>query len=138
MLVFVWLISLGIIQVNDEAWGARLISHAVSGREDAFRNGVRARDRKCVISGEVRGVPWDNWVGLEAAHVFPLQQENLWLQHNYGRWITNMGSGGSTINSIQNGLLMSETIHSWFDQYLFSTNPDVSFPELTPETLILI
>jgi hypothetical protein len=127
-----WLIHLGTIQVSDEAWFARLISHAISGREDAFRNGVRARDGKCVISGEINDVaPWDVWVGLEAAHVFPLQQESLWIQHNYTLWITNMESGGSsTINSVQNGLLMSEAVHSRFDQYLFSVNPDVSISKL--------
>jgi hypothetical protein len=74
---------------------------------------------------------WDNWFGFEAGHVFPLQQESLWIQHNYARWITNTdNSRGSAINSIQNGLLMSGTYHSMFDQYIFSINPDVSIPEL--------
>lgn len=123
----------GNIQVSDEAWFARLISHAISGRDDAFRNGVRARDGKCVISGEINDVArWDVWVGFEAAHVFPLQQESLWIQHNYTRWITNMESGGGTaINSIQNGLLMSEAVHSRFDQYLFSVNPDDGYKIIT-------
>ncbi|KAK9357170.1 hypothetical protein V1504DRAFT_479111 [Lipomyces starkeyi] len=47
--------SKGTIRVSDEAWYSLLISHAVSGREDTFRDGVRARDGKCVISGEVNG-----------------------------------------------------------------------------------
>ncbi|KAK9320016.1 hypothetical protein V1517DRAFT_265191 [Lipomyces orientalis] len=43
----------------DEAWFSRLISRTVSGRDDAFRDGVRARDGKCVISGEVNdGAVW--------------------------------------------------------------------------------
>lgn len=132
-----WLIYLGTIQVSDEAWFARLISHAISGRDDAFRNGVRARDGKCVISGEINDVaPWDVWVGFEAAHVFPLQQESLWIQHNCTRWITNTESGGSyAINSIQNGLLMSEAVHSRFDQYLLSVNPDVSNSKLVSTSL---
>jgi hypothetical protein len=113
-----------------------LISHnALSGREDAFRDGVRARDRKCVISGRVDGIPWDVWIGFEAAHVFPLQQETLWIQYNYAHWITSTGSGSSTTNSIQNGLLMSKTVHSLFDQYLVSINPDVSFPKPIPAYL---
>lgn len=37
--------------------------------------------------------------------------------------------GLSKINSIQNGLLMSRTLHTRFDQYLFSVNPDVSILE---------
>jgi hypothetical protein len=108
-----------------------LISHATSGREDAFRNRVRARDKKCVISGKDNdGAPWDVWAGFEAAHVFPLQYESLWTQYDYGQWITNMESGSSRINSVQNGLLMSENLHTQFDQYLFSINPDVRNLEL--------
>jgi hypothetical protein len=49
-----------------------------------------------------------------------------------------MGSGSSSINSIQNGLLMSETVHSRFDQYLFSINPDVSFPNFVLVVPILM
>ncbi|KAI9773480.1 MAG: hypothetical protein M1840_007697 [Geoglossum simile] len=37
------------IYVNNEAWLHRVMSHSVSGREDSFRNGIRARDcnRRC-------------------------------------------------------------------------------------------
>jgi len=41
-----------------------------------------------------------------------------------------MESGSSRINSVQNGLLMSENLHTQFDQYLFSINPDVRNLEL--------
>lgn len=34
--------------------------------------------------------------------------------------------GISKINSVQNGLLMDCSLHSLFDQYLFSIDPDVS------------
>lgn len=115
--------------MTDELWFARLTSHSVSGREDRFRNGVRARDGKCVISGQVnRGAQWDDWAGFEAAHVFPLEKESLWIQFNYGRWLTNMDDavGVSGIHSIQNGLLMAGSLHTRFDQYLFSINPDIS------------
>ncbi|KAK9364829.1 hypothetical protein V1509DRAFT_661355 [Lipomyces kononenkoae] len=126
--------SSGIIRVSDEAWFARLISHSVSGREDAFRDGVRARDGKCVVSGEINeGALWDVWAGFQAAHVFPLEYENLRIQYNYGRWITNMESvaGSSKINSIQNVLLMSQNLHTRFDQYLFSINPDDDYKVIT-------
>lgn len=33
--------------------------------------------------------------------------------------------GISKINSVQNGLLMARDLHTAFDQYLFSVNPDV-------------
>lgn len=134
------LIHLGTVQVSDEVWFSRLISHAVSGREDALRDGVRARDGKCVISGEISdGAMWGVWAGFQAAHVFPLEHESLWIEYNYGRSITDMDGvvGSSKINSIQNGLLMSQNLHTRFDQYLFSVNPDVAIlkPELIPAIL---
>jgi hypothetical protein len=107
----------------------RLISHSVSGREDSFRDGVRARDGKCVISGAVNTrAAWDIWSGFQACHVFPLEQENLWIEYNYSRWITDVDDmvGVSKIHSVQNGLLMRADLHVDFDNYLFSINPDAS------------
>jgi HNH endonuclease len=124
-----WLIRVANNVVNNELWFYRVISHTLSGRENAFCNGVRARDGKCVISGVVNNLAHLGfWSGFEAAHVFPLEHESLWVQYGYGRWITNMNNavGVSRINSVQNGLLMSPTLHTLFDQYLFSINPDVS------------
>lgn len=107
-----------------------MISFSESGREDSFRTEVRQRDGRCVISGDINLLePWDIWDGLQAAHVFPLEKENLWTQYNFGRWITNMDhtTGVSKINSVQNGLLMGATLHGCFYQYMFSINPDVRF-----------
>jgi hypothetical protein len=82
-----------------------------------------------VISGVVN--PWapDMWTSFEAAHIFPLEKEDYWRRFNYGRWITDMDDtiGISKINSIQNGFLLSSNVHQYFDQYLVSVNPDVSF-----------
>ena len=113
-------------------WLARCTSHSVLGREDSFRNGVRARDKKCFITG-VDNFEYllDDWTAVHATHVFPLGHESLWVQRDYGRWITNMnGEGGSRIDSVQNGLLMNESFHTRFDQYQFSINADVSVSEL--------
>jgi len=41
-----------------------------------------------------------------------------------------MNSRSFRINFIQNKLLMSENLHTQFDQYLFSINSDVSILEL--------
>lgn len=115
--------------MSDEPWVARLISHNVSGRENSFSPGVRRRDGKCVISGTIsRQALYGNWASLEAAHVFPLEHESIWMHNNYGRWVTDMDDGVdiSKINSVQNGLLMGAHLHRLFDQYLFSVNPDVS------------
>lgn len=100
----------------------------ISGRENSFRDGVRERDQKCVISGggallARSGVR----TKLEVAHIFPLEYENLWNESGYSKWVTNMEetTGISKISSVQNGLLMKRDLHAAFDQYLFSINPDV-------------
>jgi len=38
--------------------------------------------------------------------------------------------GSSGINSVQNGFILSSSLHELFNQYLFSINPDVSISEL--------
>ncbi|KAA8903168.1 HNH endonuclease-domain-containing protein [Sphaerosporella brunnea] len=118
------------IEVNNEPWVHRLITHSVSGREDAFRHGIRARDGKCVISGVVnRGAYRGNWSGFEAAHIFPLESESYWIEKGYSRWITDMDNtnGVSKIHSLQNGFLLRGDIHQDFDQYLLSVNPDDNY-----------
>ena len=115
--------------MSDEPWAARLISHNISGRDDLFPVGVRDRDGKCVVSGRINNAAqYGIWAAYEAAHVFPLEHESIWIHNNYGRWITDMDDavGISKINSVQNGLLIERGLHSLFDQYLFSVNPDVS------------
>ena len=128
--VMVWCLSNereGEIHLSDELWVQRLISFNVSGREDSFREGIRSRDRKCVITGVVNRRT-NNWTRFEAAHIFPLEKEGHWIRENYGRWITGMDdtNGVSKINSIQNGFLLKADVHQDFDQYLVSVNPDVS------------
>ncbi|KKZ61105.1 hypothetical protein EMCG_04301 [[Emmonsia] crescens] len=126
----------GTIHLTSEAWIARRVSHSESGREDSFRNGIRARDGRCVITGQVNLLAPYRWTGFEAAHIFPLEKETLWRQFGYGRWITNI-EGGSGINSTQNGLLMLGHLHTCFDQYLFSVNPDDGYKIITfvPDTM---
>lgn len=104
----------GPINVNDEPWVQRLISFNVSGREDAFRTGIRSRDGGCVIPSVVnRSAYRGEWTLFEAAHIFPLEKENLWIQYGYGRWITDMDdtNGVSKINPLQNGMLLRKNIH---------------------------
>ncbi|KAH0548613.1 hypothetical protein GP486_007843 [Trichoglossum hirsutum] len=117
------------IHVSNEPWLHRVISHSVSGREDGFRDGIRARDRKCVISGVVNTRSAGNWTSFEAAHIFPLELENLWIEFNYGRWVDDIDddAGISKINSCQNGFLLQSTVHKAFDQYLLSVNPDDNY-----------
>ncbi|KAI9858501.1 MAG: hypothetical protein M1813_006442 [Trichoglossum hirsutum] len=88
------------IHVSNEMWLHRVISYSVSGRDDSFRNGIRARDGGCVISGVKNKSVVGNWTAFEAAYIFPLELENLWIEFNYGRE---------------------------FDQYLISVNPDDNY-----------
>ncbi|KAG0634810.1 HNH endonuclease-domain-containing protein [Tuber brumale] len=118
-----------LIEVSDEPWFHRLTTNAVTGREERFRNEIRHRDQKCVISGVSNAehlIAADMWAPFEAAHIFPLRHETLWIRYNYGRWITDMEDiiGSSKIHSTQNGFLLQATLHKLFNQYLTSVNPD--------------
>jgi len=95
-------------------------------RVAGFRDAVRARDGRCVVSGQVvKGVQYGQWWGFEAAHIFPLAYEEHWARNSYSRWITIPPATGGHINSVQNGLLLRSDLHVLFDNYVFSIDPDV-------------
>lgn len=73
------------------------------------------------------GASRGNWTGLEATHIFPVAFEGDWVRLDYGRWIS-LPFTGSGINSVQNGMLLRADIHTLFDSYLISINPDVRIP----------
>jgi hypothetical protein len=96
-----------------------------------FRNAIRSRDRRCVITGEeVLGAQYNDWDGFEAAHIFPLAYEQHWKNEDYSRWLSIIPDTGGSINSVQNGILLRSDIHQLFDVYKFSINPDVSISHL--------
>jgi len=68
----------------------------------------------------------EKWSGFEAAHIFPLPYEDLWIDCGYRKGITDMDDAAvsSRIHSAQNRFLLQATIHQFFDQYLVSVNPD--------------
>lgn len=128
----------GEFKLNNEQWFVRLDSFSMSGGEEAFKNGIRKRDGRCVVSGEVNeAADLDIWAGYEAAHVFPLEYEEWWDEQGFGTCISDMDNtaGASKINSVQNGMLMTASLHTRFDQYLFTVNPDVRHPTLRGSTL---
>jgi len=87
-----------------------------------------------VISGEeADGADYDDWTGFEAAHIFPLAHEDIWEECNFGSWITlpPAKEKARTINSVQNGMLLTSTLHQRFNNYAFSINPDVCVPNIT-------
>lgn len=116
------LTAVGEIRMTDEAFVQRLVSYDQSGRINGFRHGTRGRDGKCTVSGTVNRNAPITWSGFEAAHVFPVEQEGVWIDNDFRTWVTD----ASGINSLQTGLLMKGDIHKNFDNYLISINPDVS------------
>ena len=52
-------LTIGPIQITNELGVHRIISHNVSGRDDSFRDGIRARDGKCVISSVVNRIAYE-------------------------------------------------------------------------------
>jgi len=120
------LIAIGSITINDEPWLVRTVSLCTGSRVAGFRDAIRQRDGRCVITGEeALGVGESRWFGFEASHVFPLAYEGHWVEHNYDRWITIPSANGRSINSVQNGMLLDATIHSLFENYAIAINPDV-------------
>ncbi|KAK9359996.1 hypothetical protein V1504DRAFT_440779 [Lipomyces starkeyi] len=118
-------IEIGTISITDEPCITRVYSSKESARTEKFRNQVRERDGKCVISGTVNtGAYRDFWWGFEAAHIFPLSEGQLFVDSGLHCWITNReGESDSGINSCQNGLLMQSSIHQGFDSF-FSFDDD--------------
>ncbi|KAG0123482.1 hypothetical protein HOY82DRAFT_619227 [Tuber indicum] len=117
------------IQLTNETWVQRLISDNTVDIETRFRNEIRARDRKCVISGIANPdihIQLDMWTPFVATYIFPLEHEDVWIKSEYRRWITDMDdvAGSSNIHSAQNRFLLSATVQQLFDQYLISVNPD--------------
>jgi len=94
-----------------------------------FEYEIRARDRKCVFSDLPNSDPQiqhEIWVGLDATYIVPPEHEELWIQSDNDRLITNMDNvtGSSKINSTQNGFLLDSSAHEMFNQYLLAVNPD--------------
>ena len=132
-------LCLGSFSISDEPWLLRTISRASGTRVRAFEDAVRARDNGCVVSGRLVQTMNNHrfFEGFEAAHVFPLAYEGHWQDHKYAKWITQVPEVGGTINSVQNGLLLSNEVHQLFDTYCLSINPDVRdtysvFPDVLP------
>ena len=120
------ILQTGPFSLNNEPWLVRTISLASGTRVMPFRDAIRSRDRRCVISGKrAVGAYRDVWTGFEAAHIFPVAYEGHWNDNGYSRWITIQPKSGGAINSVQNGILLNSAIHQLFDHYHLSINPDV-------------
>ncbi|PUU73717.1 hypothetical protein B9Z19DRAFT_1162160 [Tuber borchii] len=112
----------GSLQVNNEPWLFRVRAVGANAPPESFRDAVRERDYRCVITGEPAGGYYD-WTGYEPTFIFPLTHEQHWVTHGYDKWITIPGSRGS-ITSVQNGMLLRSDIGTLFQNYILSINPD--------------
>ncbi|KFY28495.1 hypothetical protein V493_02909 [Pseudogymnoascus sp. VKM F-4281 (FW-2241)] len=118
------------IPINTQDPRPRAVTRTSSSKLDphikTFRNRVRERDGRCVITGEK---PLDDvdFVRLEAAHIFPLADLDMWKEESWQIQITDdKYVGESGINSIQNKILLRSDVHQLFDTYRLAINPDVS------------
>lgn len=102
------------IRTSDEAFFPRTLSLSSTLRETAFRDHIRQRDGRCVITGDINYEAVDNkWVGFEAAHIFPLALDQLFASHGFAQLITHNDPVGE--NSPQNGILVDSSIHRLWD-----------------------
>ena len=112
--------------VNNETPLVRTMSQTNGTRLQSFCKEVRQRDRGCIVTDTPFFEGVDNeWQVFDAAHVFPLAYEGYWREQNFSRWITILPANGDSINSKQNGILLRKDIHSLFDSYFLTINPDV-------------
>ena len=119
---------IGTITTTNEVPLLRTLALYTGTRVQSFFHSVRDRDRRCVITGMpavIDGVAW--WDGFEVAHVFPLAYEEYWNNCNFSLWITVPPSPESdgTINSVQNGMLLTRDMRALFASHQISINPDV-------------
>ena len=119
---------IGSVTTTNEVPLLRTLSLLTGTRVQPFFHSVRDRDRRCVLTGipaVINGVCW--WDTFEVAHVFPLAYEEYWSNCNFSSWITVPPASEShgTINSVQNGMLLTRDMHALFASYQISINPDV-------------
>jgi len=119
-----YIVTQGTITLTNEVPLLRTTSLQPGTRVAPFRDEVRARDGRCILSS-YRPFP-GTWEAMQATHIFPLAYEGYWNDHNYGRWITIPPANEShgLINSVQNGILLKSDMHDFFDCYDLTINPD--------------
>ncbi|RPA95700.1 hypothetical protein L873DRAFT_1696889 [Choiromyces venosus 120613-1] len=122
-----YIVTNGTIEVTNEVPLVRTISLQSGTRVASFRTAVRERDRRCIITGRpavIAGVGF--WTVFQATHIFPLAYERDWNDSGFSHWFTVPPASESDgyINSVQNGVFLAAVMHSLFDSYQISINPN--------------
>lgn len=87
------------IQANDEIVLTRGHSINTASRTLSFRDEVRERDGRCVISKVAnRRKHLGYWYGFDAAHIFPLAYADQWIANNFDHGISLPPRTGSDSN----------------------------------------
>lgn len=97
-------------------------------RTSSFSAEIRARDKKCSLTGRAVFLSRDeSWGTFDAAHIFPLRLEEHWSPDDHSDGNTNPppGLAVGSINSPRNGFLLCCAAHRFFDLYQVTVNPDV-------------
>lgn len=105
---------------SNERFFIRTPSVSSTMQTTAFRDRIRKRDRRCVVTSQP-SLGWrnDRWFPFDAAHIIPLALEHIFNSQGYSELITDNGG----INSPQNGILLRCDIHQLWDDYTISVNP---------------
>ncbi|GAD94761.1 conserved hypothetical protein [Paecilomyces variotii No. 5] len=113
------------IHVSNQHFYPRVLSLENTGETDSFRDQVRRRDRRCVITHhEAVEADDDHWVGFEVAHILPKSRADIFHQEYMERLIDPKPGG---VNSPQNGILLRADIHQLWDNYEISMKPDSGY-----------
>jgi len=115
----------GSLKYSKERWLPRTYDITTETQNVLFRTAVRERDGGCVITGQ----PAENrefgfWHGFDTVHIFPPSFPQQWIDYNFATCLTPSGSDDS-INSVQNGILLTSQMRALFESYIISINPDV-------------
>ncbi|EAW10400.1 HNH endonuclease signature motif containing protein [Aspergillus clavatus NRRL 1] len=111
------------MQVSHKCYHPRTLSLSNTARNASFAQQVRARDGRCVITGQInRTAEHDIWVGFDAAHIFPLALDSIFASQGFQHVVTHNDPLG--VNSLQNGLLLDSAIHHLWDWYSLAVNPN--------------
>ncbi|KAB8208521.1 hypothetical protein BDV34DRAFT_222604 [Aspergillus parasiticus] len=123
------------ITTSDEPYYPRTLSVPNQAEKKTFRDQVRQRDGRCVITGQINvEAHVGMWTRFEAAHIFSLALHTIFHSHGFLNLITYNHPLG--ITSPQNGILLRSDIHQLWDDYSIAVNPNDGYriQSFTPET----
>ncbi|RWQ92055.1 HNH endonuclease-domain-containing protein [Paecilomyces variotii] len=114
------------VSVSNERYFPRTMSLESTASTERFRDQVRHRDRRCVIThNRALDAPYDSWTGFQAAHIYPRSLSELFTVHGFANKLTYDIS--EDVNSPQNGILLRQDIHALWDSYEIAVNPNAGY-----------